>query len=530
LKFAGYDAVVIGGRSDRPVYLSIEDGEVRFRDAERVWGMLTADTQLFIKEELGDLNARVACIGPAGENLLRVACIVNERRAAGRKGLGAVMGSKRLKAVAVRGSRSVPVADEKAFRRAISNVLRLMKDSPVLYPSFAKFGTSMTVDVCSELGVLAAKNYTETGVFAASESLGAEALARFRIRRAHCYRCPVGCSQVRLVRAGEFSGILSEGPEFESIYALGTAVGVKHAPAVIAADRLCDEYGLDTISAGVTIGFAMELYERGVIDKKEVDGIDLRFGNHGAVIELLRKMALREGFGGVIADGVRLAAERIGRGAEAVALHVKGLELPAYDVRGLKAHGLNYATSFNGADHNRGYAFQEIFGVPVPAPVDRFSYDGKAQLCKWNQDVRMATCDCPTMCAFLLDTVLAAVACEVAAEMVGAVSGLPLSAQDVLMVGERVNNLARVFNVREGLTRVHDTLPGRLMEEPIRAGGSAGQRILRHDLDRMLDEYYEVRGWDKVTGMPTEAKLAELGLCEAATDLASLRMRAGRGG
>ncbi|MGB9920217.1 MAG: aldehyde ferredoxin oxidoreductase family protein [Moorellales bacterium] len=522
LKFAGYDALIVEGRAETPVYLHIKDGEVRIRSAERLWGMLTTDTQLFVKEEVGDLNTRVACIGPAGERLSRMAAIINERRAAGRKGVGAVMGSKNLKAIAVRGTQEVPIFDREGFMAAVRHMNRRMRESPSLYSAFAKGGTSIAVDATSVLGILAAKNWAETGVFNPLEKVGFEAHDRYTVDRAHCYGCPVGCSQVRMVKEGEYAGFLTEGPEFETIYSLGTNVGVDYIPAIIAADRWADEYGLDSMSAGVTIAFAMELYERGIISRQEVDGLELNFGNHRAVMEMLRKMAYREGFGDVLADGTRLASQRIGRGSEDYALHIKGLELPAYDVRGAKAHGLNYITSYTGADHNRGYAFQEIFGVPVPEPVDRFAYEGKGRLCKWNQDVRTATCDCPTMCAFLLDQAVVDIALENTATLVSTASGLSFTAEEVEKVGERVNNLARMFNVREGFGRADDTAPKRLMEEPIKAGASAGQRIAKEDLDRMLDEYYQARGWDKTTGRPTREKLLELGLEEAVKDLEKL--------
>jgi len=223
-------------------------------------------------------------------------------------------------------------------------------------------------------------------------------------------------------------------------------------------------------------------------------------------------MAFREGIGDVLADGVKAAAARIGKGSEKYALHVKGLELPGYDVRGAKAHGLSYATSYTGADHNRGYAFQEIFGVPVPYAVDRFSIEGKGKLTVWNQDVRTATCDCPTMCVFLLDMAMAPRATESTAAFMEAVTGLSFTSEDVTRVGERINNLARAFNVREGFKRADDTLPERLMTEPLQSGASKGQMISKEDLNRMLNEYYTVRGWDLGTGVPTKKKLKELNL------------------
>lgn len=512
LKFAGYDALIIEGKAENPTYLWIKDGTVRFQDASKIWGTLTSDCQQIIKDELADQNVRVSCIGPAGERLSRIACIINERRSLGRKGLGAVMGSKNLKAIAVRGSNPVGIADEKKYKTARAAMLKAMKDSPVLYSEFAKNGTPMVVDLTCVMGIFSAKNWTATGEFTPISQLGLEGQNSRKIGRTHCYDCPVGCSQLKLAKTGPYAGTLTEGPEFETIYSFGGETGVDNLDSVIVADRLADELGLDSISAGVTIGFAMELFERGILGTSDTGGLDLRFGNDQAMITLLRWMAYREGLGDVLADGTKRAAEKIGKGAEKYAIHIKGLELPAYDVRGAKAHGLNYATAYTGADHNRGYAFQEIFGIPVPWAVDRFSYEGKGRLTKWNQDVRTATCDCPTMCAFLLDTALPGNATQNTSALMEAVTGIKLSPEEVEKVGERVNNLARAFNVREGFTRADDTFPERLMTEPLKAGGSKDQVISRDDLKKMLDEYYTVRGWDLNTGIPTRAKLVELGL------------------
>ncbi len=512
LKFAGYDALVISGRAEEPVYIWINDDRVVIGDASGLWGLTTTDTQIILKEKIGQLDAKVACIGPAGERLVRYACIINERRAAGRKGLGAVMGSKNLKAIAVKGTRKVAVANEERFKQALKRVHELMKESPVLYPSFSKMGTPMVVEVTAELGILAAKNWTATGIFAPVETLGGEAQTRYTITRMGCYNCPVRCGQVKVVKSGPFAGFMTEGPEFESTYSLGTMVGVNYFPAVIAADRLCDEYGLDTISTGACIAFAMELVERGLLSVDEVDGLDLRFGNYDALIKMIRKIAYREGFGDILAEGVKRASEIIGRGSERYALHVKGLELPAYDVRGAKAHGLNYATAYTGADHNRGYAIQEIFNVPVPYKVDRLAIEGKGRLCKWNQDVRTAVCDCMPLCAFPFDMALAANALEIVAELYSALTGLEMTPEEVQKAGERVVNIARMFNYKAGFTRADDVLPARLMEEGVPGGASKGQMITREDLDKMLDEYYEARGWDKGKGIPTKEKMIELGL------------------
>jgi aldehyde:ferredoxin oxidoreductase len=511
MKKAGYDMIIIEGKAEKPTYIAIKDGEVRFRSAEKLKGMMTTDAQLFIKEELGDHNYRIACIGPAGERLVPLACIINERRAAGRKGLGAVMGSKNLKAIAVRGHHRPAIADAAKFKKARQAMNKAMRDSEVIYPLFAKDGTPMIIDDMTKLGIYSARNWQATGEVDMVKEQGRDAQHEMIINKSHCADCPVGCSQVKLVKEGPYAGYLSEGPEFETTYALGSTAGIGYLPAIIAADRLCDEYGIDTMSAGVTIGFAMELYEKGILTKKDTDGLELKFGDDKAMIEMLRRIAYKEGLGELLGQGTKKVAQKIGRGSEDYAMQVKGLELPAYDVRGAKAHGLNYATSYTGADHNRGYAFQEIFGIPIPEKVDRFDIKGKGRLTKWNQDIRCVTCDCATMCAFLLDMAVPDIACQNTADLVTAASGISFTAEQVERIGERVNNVARLFNGREGFSRKDDTFPKRIMTEPIKAGESAGQLISQADLDAMLDEYYEVRGWDK-NGNPTAAKLKELGL------------------
>ncbi|MFP3975484.1 MAG: aldehyde ferredoxin oxidoreductase family protein, partial [Dehalococcoidia bacterium] len=511
MKRAGYDMIIIEGKAEKPVYLAIKEGNVRFRSAEHVMGMVTTDTQSFIKDELRDQNYRIACIGPAGERLVPMSCIINERRAAGRKGLGAVMGSKNLKAIAVRGGGRPAVADRSKFKEARSVMNKAMKDSPAL-PGFADAGTPMVFDVTTRMmGICATRNWSATGEIDMVDDIGLEAQQALRVTKAFCADCPVGCSQVKLVRQGKYAGSLAEGPEYETTYALGSTVGVSYLPAIIAGDRICDEYGIDTMSAGVSIAFAMELYERGILTRQDTDGLELNFGNYEAVLETLRRIAYGEGLGATLGQGTKKMAERIGQGSEKYAMNIKGLELPAYDVRGAKAHGLNYATAYTGGDHNRGYAFQEIFGVPVPEEVDRFAIKGKGRLTKWNQDVRCATTDCATMCAFLLDTALAGIACQNTADLVSAATGIPFTAEQIQQVGERVNNVARLFNGREGFSRKDDTFPERIMKEPIKAGASAGQLISQEDLDEMLDEYYAARGWDE-NGNPTPAKLEELGL------------------
>jgi len=519
LKFAGYDALIIEGKSETPTYVWIKDGEVKFRSAKKLWGMKTTDTQQIIKNELHDQNIRIACIGPAGENQIKIASIINEWRAVGRKGLGAVMGSKNLKAIAIRGTEEVAVADKDKLKAARGEMTKAMKESPVLYPNFSKLGTAMVVDHTCAIGIFPTKNFTATGEYNPADKIGVEVQVTRNVGSEACYGCPVACSQLKLAKTGPYAGVLTEGPEFETMYSYGGVTGVEDIDAIIAADRLADELGFDTISSGVTIAFAMELYEKGILTKEDTGGLELNFGNHEAMNTVLRQMAFREGIGDLLADGSRAAAERIGKGSEKYAMHVKGLELPAYDVRGAKAHGLNYATSFTGADHCRGYAFQEIFGIPVPYEVDRFAVEGKGKLTMWNQDIRTATTDAPTMCAFLLDMAVVGIAAQNTASLMEAVTGLTYTPDEILQVGERINNLAHAFNVREGLTRADDTLPERLLTEPLKGGASKGHFISREELDQMLDEYYSERGWDVETGVPTREKLEELGLGYVADQL-----------
>ncbi|MDZ5724488.1 aldehyde ferredoxin oxidoreductase family protein [Acetobacterium sp. K1/6] len=523
LKFAGYDVLIIEGKSETPVYLHIKDDKVSIKNAEKIWGMDTQITQTIIKQDVNDQNTRIACIGQAGENLSKMAAIINERRAFGRKGVGAVMGSKNLKAIAVRGTQDVPIANPEAFAAARKFMLGAMKDSPVLYPEFSKLGTPMVVDATSAMGMFPSENFRTTGEKDYSTSIGVEASISRNKGNEHCYGCPVGCTQLKLAKGKRYEGGMSD-PEYETYYSLGGVVGVENVDSIIYNDMICDKYGLDTMSVGVTIALAMELFERGLLSEKDTQGFDLRFGNHEVVTQLIEEIAFRrEGLGELLCDGSRVMAQKIGGGASDFAMHIKGLELPAYDPRGAKAHGLNFATSYTGADHNRGYAFQEIFGIPVPQAYDRFAVVGKGWLTKWNQDIRCATTDCPTMCGFLMDMALPAIAEQNTADLVSSASGLVLTKEDVGKVGERVNNLARVYNISAGFTRADDNFPKRIMEEAIKEGGSKGQLIPEADLEIMLNEYYDARNWSQ-DGVPTREKLAELDLPEAVTLLEKRNM------
>lgn len=507
LKRTGYDAVVISGKSSEPTYLVIKDDKVSFKSAAKYWGLNTLDTQFYMKEDLHDQNIRISCIGPAGENLSAIAGIFNEARAAGRKGIGAVMGSKNLKAVVVRGTKEISIADKEAFKKAVGVMLKYFKESPLAYPVFSKVGSSCALEATNALGLLPSNNWQCNEDIDWDDLLGPKKLNSFNQTKNACHKCPVSCSQVRLVRNGKYSGISSEGPEYESIFSLGSLVGIKSPEFTIVADRLCDELGMDSISAGATVAFAMELYERGIFT--DTDGMELKFGKEEETLQLLRMMAQREGFAAIFADGSKKAAEKIGKGSHKYTVEVKGLELPAYDIRGYKAHGLNFATCYTGADHNKGYAIQEVFGIPVPHAVERLDIKGKGKLTKHNQDFA-ALYDIVTYCEFPAIFIAHSFQ-QIMADIMTAVTGIEYTEKDMWMIGERLINLCRLYNLREGFGRKDDSLPDRIKNDPLKHGLSKGEVISQEDLDFMLDEYYECRGWDK-NGVPGKEKLKELGL------------------
>ncbi len=514
LKFAGYDAVIVEGKADVPSYLWINDREVKIRDAGALWGLNTSDTQDYLKQLINEHNVRIACIGPGGENLVKYAAVISDKRAAGRGGVGAVMGSKNLKAVAVQGTGKVNYADKKAFRKAIWDLHEKYQESPALYSDFASHGTPGILELIDEYGILPTRNF-QSGTFENMEKIDALAQKTVRMRHVSCYMCPISCGKIKIIKSGSYAGMSSEGPEYESTVLLGPNCGIDDLDTIIAADRFCDEYGIDTMSTGNTIGFAMELYERNIISIKDTDGIDLKFGNGKALLQMIRKIAFRDGFGDVLAEGVKIASEKIGNGAENYAIHCKGLELPAYDPRGAKAHGFAFAVSPRGACHNKGYAAQEIFGKTEPEEVDRFEVKGKGRLTKWNQDYRTIG-DSANMCTFVFDMVKEIP--ESVADLWAAVSGFDVTEKDVWIIGERVNNIERAFNIREGFTRKDDILPRRFMEEAMPEGASKGEKVTKKDFNLMLDEYYEARGWDR-KGIPRKSTLDRLGMSDVAENL-----------
>lgn len=504
LKFAGFDALIIKGIADRPVYLWVHEGSYELRDADYLWGLDCDDTHALIREELKDPAIRIACIGPGGERGVRYAGIFSDRRAAGRGGGGAVMGAKNLKAVALRGRQKVSLADAEAFKNAVKEQVGRYKK----HPNFKHFSLTGTQnpEFTNVMGMFPTRNFRE-GILPNYESIDSSAYDKIRVRKTRCYNCMLHCGSLTKINTGKYMGSWSEGPEYETIWAFTGPILSTNIGLTVAADKMCDDLGLDTISTGVAVGFAYELYEKGIITKDETGGLELTYGNDEPVLTLIRQIAYREGLGDVLAEGTREAARRLGRGSEQFSMNVKGLEIPAYDPRGAKAHGLSMMTASLGADHGYGYAAQEIFGVPYKGrPVDRFATEDKGEMTKWNQDNR-AIWNVGILCSFgagYLDH-------ELFGRLLASATGFRdfLDPQYLRLVGERIINLERMFNVREGFDRKDDVYPARLTNEPIPDGPAKGQ-VFESEL--LLEDYYRARGWDLETGIPTRSKLNELGL------------------
>jgi aldehyde:ferredoxin oxidoreductase len=507
LKRAGFDVLIFSGRADRPVYLWIHEGQAELRDAAHLWGKTThAATDLLHAET--DPKARVACIGPAGERLVRFAAVMNDKdRAAGRSGVGAVMGSKNLKAVVVRGTGRVPLADPQRFKAFNQEILDRFKAAARETPlGLTINGTAGVVVTTQHLGVLPTKNWQQ-GTFEGWEQIHGETLtAKYLVRNKACYACPIGCGRITRVEDPQFGGE-GEGPEYETIYAMGSNCMVDNLAAVIKANYLCNELGLDTITMGATIACAMELVERGYLSEDEV-GRPLAWGDGAALVELTRLAGRREGFGDRLAEGsFRLAASC---GHPELAMVAKKQEFPGYEPRGAQAMGLAYATSPIGGSHMRGDpAYFELFGIPEP--VDPLEWRGKAKITKSFQDLS-AIIDAAGICIFFAVRNLAGKSLDVPPtgilEYLNAATGADYTLEELMRAGERIITAERQFLARAGFSRRDDALPQRLTDEPLPDGPAKG--MVCH-LAEMLDEYYREQNWT-ADGIPTAARLAELGL------------------
>jgi len=528
LKFAGYDQVIVQGKATKPVYIWINDGAAEIRDASAYWGMDARETDRALCRDLGDKAVQVSCIGPAGENLVRYAAIMHDDagRAAGRCGVGAVMGFMKLKAIAVRGHKRVPVANPDALREAILKVTSYYKESPQVQGLHAG-GTPGYFAVGWSIGDSMSYNWQNENFkeFSQEKISWPGGYDLILAKTATCYTCLIACRRIansgpdgpRKIEQG------AEGVEYETLTFFGPSCGVDDVYTINKANDLCNLYGMDTISTASTIAFAMESFEKGLIDSKDTDGLALRFGNGDAVVEMVGKIARREGFGSLLAEGSRRAARTIGRGSEDFAMQVKGLEIAAHDPRAFQAGGgPHYATTVTGGRHTEGISLAfENFGavsepLGCPQPWDKAKSD-PLQMVLVTKLFEDWVCMLNSMgyCYFSTEGRYGGKDDELNhISAYNAVTGLQMSVQDSLLVGERILNLRKAFNMRHGCTRSEDTLPKRLLTESNKRAGGAVV-----NLSQSLPEMYRLRGWDPATSKPTRAKLHELGLDDVAQDL-----------
>jgi len=506
LKYAGYDSIIIEGASERPVYLLIEDERVELRDASEFWGKGSITVETELKKRLGE-DFQIATIGPGGENLIKYACITHDfGRQAGRGGVGAVMGAKRLKAVVVRGTKSIPIADVEDFRAKAREMYAACKASGG-FEAWRKYGTSGVNAWANEVGAFPVRNFQSGALDDYSGLSGGVMREKIVITDKACFGCPSPCGKYSHSRKYD---IRVEGPEYETAALLGGNVAFLDIEDVAYANWLCDELGIDTISTGNCIAFAMECFEREIITAEDADGLELKWGDTEAVFALIEKIARREGIGAILAEGVKHAAQVWGKGSEDFAIQVKGMEMSGYESRNAPAMLLSYMTCDVGAHHNRSWAIT----YDIQVGRDNVSPDKAARVIEL-QHIRPLF-DCLGACR--LQWVELGLDLGYYAPILKAITGVDRSWEDLLRISERIWNLTRMYWVREveGFGRGWDMPPARVWKEPVASGPTKGKLIAREDMDRLLDMYYQQRGWDS-NGIPTGEKLEELGLADIVT-------------
>ncbi len=491
LKYAGYDALVITGRAPTPVYVTIFNDDIKILPAESLWGLSAIDAQIQVREKNGEEFSCMA-IGLGGENQVRYACTISDTRAAGRGGTGAVMGSKNLKLIAVTGTNDVKIPDMDAFMEFYNELIPLYKKN---LNALTRYGTPILVNIINEVGGLGTRNW-QRETFENAERISGEVYKEkyFKWHTA-CFACPVGCGKVFACERG-----LSEGPEYETLYSLGSCCYIDDPEVIIEADRLCDNYSIDTISMGVSVAFLMECSEKGLISNPQ-----LKFGDGEALIEAIHKTARREGYGNLLAEGTMRMAQKIGKGSEKFAICVKGLEIAGHSPRALKSMSVGYATATRGGSHHDSRPTYE-YGLE-----DKKTVEGKAQIAVDSSD--WTTFGDSLVVCHLMEKAVGIFLCENHVKMLNLVTGWDATLDDVVIICQRIYNLERCFNVREGFSRKDDVLPWRIMHEEIPEGGSRGCRAAPEELELLLNQYYRLRGWDE-NGTPTKEKLTELGLKE----------------
>ncbi|MCS7115756.1 MAG: aldehyde ferredoxin oxidoreductase family protein [Nitrososphaerota archaeon] len=514
IKFAGYDVIVIKGRAKKPIYMQIEDENVLFKDATHLWGKDCWEAENLIKKEVGE-DFKVTVIGPAGENLVKFACVSTDYfHQFGRGGAGAVMGSKNLKGIAIRGSKGLHIANPERLKEYLLDKIEwkfTQGPNAELVKDRIKYGTPLTMDFTQAIGILPTRNF-QAGQFEGYYEIDGYAFReKIVVADKSCYSCNTPCVKFSAVKEGAYKGLSLEGPEYETNAMLGSNVGNSKLELIVKANEVCDRLGLDTISAGNVIGFVMECYEKGILTKKDCDGLELNFGNMDAALKLMYKIAYREGIGNILAEGVRYAAQKFNKDSEKFAMHVKGMEYPAYEPRGSPAFALLYAIADRGACHRRGW--------PVIIESKKYkpgTIEGRPRLAKDLYDNRtilhsIGVCDLPYNVAGIDHSDIV--------QILSAVTGWSITVEELSTVADRVASLIRAFNVREGARRADDTLAWRTMHEPLSSGPAKGQFISSEMLNSMLDDYYQLRGWDKETGIPLPETLNKLGLEDVRKEL-----------
>ena len=520
LKYAGYDLLVIEGKSDNPVYININDDDVSIVDANDLWGKMVDTTTNKIQRKHQDPDVQVGAIGPAGEKGVKFSSIIiNHARAAGRTGMGAVLGSKNVKAIAVRGHGAVEVSDHKGFTNFSKQAHMRIRNNPQAQ-EMGKWGTWILTAVKQEIGELPTYNH-RTGVFPGWEKLSGDYIRpRYTISDRACFGCSLGCKKVNYIREGKYKGTLEEGPEYEGLMAFGSAIGISDYATTLKANQICNDYGMDIISAGGTIAFAIEAFENGVITEKDTGGLKLEWDDSDVAIKLLEMIAKREGFGDILAEGNRAAAERIGGNAKDYAHHVKGMEFSGQDGRTHRSIGLSHATGARGADHLRSLVTVDQLGYQDVAKA-RWGEDKLPEIVDPYTEKYKAVAVVETENTYCIrDTLIVcwySVSWPPIFWMKDFATILPLatgekhfsSVDNLTKIAERQVTLKRLFNAREGISRKDDRLPKRFTHEPMPEGPGKGQVV---NLEPMLDDYYRLRGWDKETGLPTKETIKRLSL------------------
>lgn len=527
LKFAGYDLILITGKAKRPVYLWINDDEVKLNDASHLVGKTTWEMDDIIKKELGDLRIKTALVGPAAQKGILYGClIINKYRACGKTGVGSVLAQKNMLGIAVRGRKGISIHDPSGFETVGDKIWSDVKNSEG-FLQYASRGTIGLADLYQATGRLVVKNRQETSLpEEVYKNISSDAFIKnFKVRDKACFNCPLHCSHWFEIKEGRYAGEQGEKPELVALEAMGTLLGNYDLGAICHYQNECNRYGIDMMECGNTLAFAFEAYQRGLITTKETDGIPLEWGNLDSIEKIFQKIANFEGFGRILGLGVKGAAQAIGKGADQFVIQVKGYGMSLVDVRNAPHWGLAFATASRGGDHLKSLPFimvyrpemiKELFGNEPPEGMySLLEIKGKGKMVAWFENY-MAVLDSLGLCKLYYKT--GWVHPKDLASALSSATGIPYDFQKLIECGERIYNMEKAFNARLGLTRKDDTLPRRFLEEPVKTGPRKGEH-LGSILPEMLDEYYEARGWDKETSLPTRCKLESLGLKEIADEL-----------